>query len=318
MERQRRRRPIEEPKKENLPDKQYDVSQEPIVISKITSDILLKQKNPSDLMALYWFYYYTAKWQKSNNAKSTTSYTAKGLKWGEDKVRQVKKQLIQLELIEDIREKRGKNGKFGKCYIYVKFIWWDKDKINNFNKTHPCSLPESGINHSVADKEGNALSTGNLNALSTSKQDSLLHKDGVSSKHLTSINKIISFWNSLPRTQKHSIPETDEDKITKTYKIISLHIDNLLSGKPLVRNKDNSPSKPYKEFLAEYKIPSVLYTMTWIEKDIINMLQIFSDIQSDKSAKMSLSSVFWNNFAKIRGGGFSWFIHTAANTDLVD
>lgn len=146
----------------------------------------------------------------------------------------------------------------------------------------------------------------------------LLHKIGVSSKHLTSINKIIFFWNNLPRTQKHSIPKTDEDKITKTYKTISLHIDNLLSGKPLVRNKDNFPSKPYKKFLTEYKIPFVLHTMTWIEKDIIDMLEIFSETQSAKSAKMSLSSVFWNNFAKIRGGGFSWFIHTAANTDLVD
>ena len=65
----------------------YDKNQEPIVISKATSDIFLKEKNPSELMALYWFYYYTAKWQGTNNAKATTFYAAKGLKWGEDKIR---------------------------------------------------------------------------------------------------------------------------------------------------------------------------------------------------------------------------------------
>jgi hypothetical protein len=78
--------------------KSYDINQEPIVISKITSDIFLKQKHPSDLMALYWFH--TAKWQKTNKARATTSYAAKGLKWSEDRIRRTKKILIQLGLIK--------------------------------------------------------------------------------------------------------------------------------------------------------------------------------------------------------------------------
>ena len=71
----------------------YDVSQEPIVLSKPTLDLFLKQENPGDLIALYTFYYYTAKWQRTNQPRCTEKYAMKGLKWGRDKLRKTKKQL---------------------------------------------------------------------------------------------------------------------------------------------------------------------------------------------------------------------------------
>jgi hypothetical protein len=155
----------------------YDINQEPIVISKITSDIFLNndpkkgivQEHPADLMALYWFYYYTAKWQKTDKAKATTSYAAKGLKWSEDRVRRTKKILIQLGLIEDITSRDKDTNKITGHYIYVKFIWWDKNKINDFDTEKPHSeKPDS-----VENPETNALNTINQNALTTNIKNNI-------------------------------------------------------------------------------------------------------------------------------------------------
>lgn len=295
---------------ESSSEEKYDKRQEPIVLSKVTSDIFLKQENPADLIALYWFYYYTAKWQGTNNAKATTSYTAKGLKWGEDKVRRVKKQLIELELIEDIRGKRDKYGSFGKCYIYVKFIWWIKEKINKFNDTDPRHFPQGGETDSMANPEGNALTTDNLNALTTDNK--IVSKDTyVSSKHNDIISSIINFWNNLPNTTTHSNTET------KLYKNISLQIENLLCGKPLIRKKDNSPTEPFLDFVESNNISRKIYLKKWKEEDIKKTFQIINDeIEKDSPKKISLGQTLWNAFAKKRGGGFSLFLHIAANTDF--
>lgn len=147
----------------------YDINQEPIVISKITSDIFLKQEHPADLMALYWFYYYTAKWQKTDKAKATTSYTAKGLKWSEDRIRRTKKILIQLGLIEDITSRDKDTNKITGHYIYVKFIWWDKNKIDDLDQ----EKPHSEKTHRVENSEGNALNTINQNALNTNIKNNI-------------------------------------------------------------------------------------------------------------------------------------------------
>ena len=77
----------------------HDVENEPLVISKGIIDLFLKQEHPADLISLYTFYYYTAKWQHTNQTKATTKYTASGLKWTEDRVRARKNTLRELGLI---------------------------------------------------------------------------------------------------------------------------------------------------------------------------------------------------------------------------
>ena len=100
----------------------YAVNEEPIVLSKPLMDKLLSQPRPADLIALYCFYYYTAKWQETNQPKATISYTANGLHWGEDRVRKIKKELISLGLIEGITT-RGEGNRVTGHFIKVNFIW---------------------------------------------------------------------------------------------------------------------------------------------------------------------------------------------------
>lgn len=101
----------------------YDIDDEPIVISKKLIDTLLQFKNRfSDLFALYCFYYYTAKWQHTDQPKVTTNYTATGIGWGRDKVIHIKSILKRLGLIEDIVQ-HDSNGRIIGHFIKIYFVW---------------------------------------------------------------------------------------------------------------------------------------------------------------------------------------------------
>lgn len=115
-------------------------------------DLFLAQKNPGDLISLYTFYYYTAKWQKTNQPKASISYVAKGLHWNKDKVIKVKRQLEELGLIEEIRRVDENSGKVLGWYIRIVDLW-KTDEPHSSN-------PESGF------QDSNAFPAVNKNAFS--------------------------------------------------------------------------------------------------------------------------------------------------------
>ncbi len=121
-----------------------------LILSKQTFDLLLKQRNPGDLISLYTFYYYTAKWQKTNQPKASVAYVAKGLHWNKDKVIKVKKQLEELGLIEEIRRVDENTGKVLGWYIRIVDLWKAEGPHS--------SNPESGF------QNPNAFSAVNKNA----------------------------------------------------------------------------------------------------------------------------------------------------------
>lgn len=146
----------------------YPVEEEPIILSKHLLDILLKDEDYSNLVALYVFYYYTAKWQKTNQPHATLNYVAEGMSWGVDKVKRIKKKLKDLGLIDDIVY-QAEGGQFEGHYIKVNFIWTKEkaDKVTSGVKTIPV---DSGvILPPVVETPTNALSTNKGNALSTDK-----------------------------------------------------------------------------------------------------------------------------------------------------
>ena len=57
----------------------YAFEDEPMAIHKNLMSLLLSQRkekgqHPCDLIALYMFYYYTAKWQRTNQPKAVDKY----------------------------------------------------------------------------------------------------------------------------------------------------------------------------------------------------------------------------------------------------
>lgn len=95
-----------------------------VVISCQLIDRLIRDegKDWSYLIALYIFYYNTARRQKTNCPWAVNKFVAQGLHWGERQVKERKARLISLGLIENVR-RVGKDGKVAKWYVRVNFIW---------------------------------------------------------------------------------------------------------------------------------------------------------------------------------------------------
>lgn len=134
----------------------YDKQDEPIVLSKGLIDVLLAQSNPADLIALYCFYYYTAKWQQTNQPKATDNYCQKGLGWGYTKFIKAKKKLTELKLITSIQQRE--KGRIKGWFIRIHFIWKNK-------------------NTELLDQGNTSPSNSSINALSTIKRNTIREKN---------------------------------------------------------------------------------------------------------------------------------------------
>lgn len=138
-----------------------------MITSKATFDKFLEKDNTERLFTLYMFYYYTAKWQETNQVKATTSYVSKGLGWGKETVKKYKKQLKKMDLIEDKKQRDEETGQIEGWYVKVNFLW-SNDKVKS---TLP-QTPAGGNSQSLDDNPPNALNTNKENALSTNNKTS--------------------------------------------------------------------------------------------------------------------------------------------------
>lgn len=132
-----------------------DISDELLIINKATIERLFQEEN-KDTLVLYMFYYKTAKWQNHNPIKATDDYTMKCLNWGDHKLKNIKKRLKEMELIEvekRFNEKKQVNG----WYI----------RINYYNSSS--AISRSAISPLVAEQhhkillDNNILNTNNNN-----------------------------------------------------------------------------------------------------------------------------------------------------------
>ena len=195
--------------------KKYNNQTEPMSLFKSTFELFLKQENPTDCTMLFLFYYYTSKFQNTNQIKALTCFTAKGLKWTEERVRKTKKVLLNLEIIEDMQDRKG-TGKMASRYILLKVIHPVDFQKSNLNKKTQINndLPYSPktvvrSNRSTVKPATNAL-TSNKNAL-TSNKNALTKKinkkenseDKSSSSFLIN-SKDIFFINLLPKKFKEN------------------------------------------------------------------------------------------------------------------
>ena len=148
-------------KKRQTKVKVEDIADTLIIIPKAVFDILLKENNSGDLIALYSFYYYTAKWQKTNQIKATNSYCQKGLNIGETRLLKAKTILINLGLIKNIKIYKG--GWYIKIMYIIKskILKEEPEKQDSYKNPKKQGLGKQGIN---------ALSSNNKNALSSNNK----------------------------------------------------------------------------------------------------------------------------------------------------
>lgn len=91
-----------------------------VILTKHTLDVFLREDNSSDLIGLYVFYYYTAKWQRTNQPKVTDGYVMNGLSWGKKRLKMAKQKLLKFGLITQVQAR--KDNKIEGWYIRLNFI----------------------------------------------------------------------------------------------------------------------------------------------------------------------------------------------------
>lgn len=97
-----------------------DISNDLLIINKHTIDTLFHLENAADCVALYVFYYKTAKWQKTNTIKANDAYVKKSLNWGIDRIKRTKQTLKEHGLIDIVQ--RRKDGKIAGWYVEVSYL----------------------------------------------------------------------------------------------------------------------------------------------------------------------------------------------------
>lgn len=101
-----------------------DISDSLLILHKATIDKLFQLENSADCIALYVFYYKTAKWQKTNVIKASDEYVKKCLKWGNEKIRKTKQTLKENGLINIVQART--DNKISGWYIEVCYLVSEK------------------------------------------------------------------------------------------------------------------------------------------------------------------------------------------------
>jgi len=97
-----------------------DIADNLLVVNKQTIETLYKLENGAECVALYVFYYKTAKWQKTNCIKANDEYIKKCLGWGYDKIRKTKSILKENGLITLVQGR--KDNKITSWYVRLSYI----------------------------------------------------------------------------------------------------------------------------------------------------------------------------------------------------
>lgn len=207
-----------------------------IILTKQTLDIFLRQENPSELIALYTFYYYTAKWQQTNQIKCTSSYVAKALHWKVHKVLRVKKQLIEFGLIEEMRRVDPETKRVVGFYIKMNYIFKKEtletqqiqeknqyaqidnlDRVKN-NKKPLCPKPQCGNGHTnaLSDKYKNALSTDNNKYIRAKDCASVLIEPDTESENNKCANKCANAQPLIENKNTEPLSATKNKSLRKS------------------------------------------------------------------------------------------------------
>lgn len=146
-----------------------DIADDLLILNKITIDRLFQLENCADCIALYVFYYKTAKWQKTDTVKANDQYVKKSLKWGISKIQKTKQTLKEHGLIDIVQ--RRKDGKIEGWFIKVSYLVSErkseeiKIKVQESNNTQNTQVVQDSNNTQNEQVENSTCGNEDTNAL---------------------------------------------------------------------------------------------------------------------------------------------------------
>lgn len=245
-----------------------DVADSLIIFNKITFDRLLKSEMPADSIALYTFYYYTAKWQGTNQPKCTTAYVANGLKWSGSRVRKAKKELSNIGLVEDITSK-DESGKISGHFVKVNYF-----SSSTLKEIHTIKNPQCGTPDAMEDLKTNALDN-NKNALK---------------EYIKCLKKEIEVLKNNNLSKREEKEKQNFDVINE-YKKICVSLPQTITLSPLLKSKIETIKNKY----SFEKI-----------KEVFKKAEASDFLKGSKGFKANFDWLMKdNNFAKVLDGNYS-------------
>ena len=227
-------------------------------------DRIMELDKWTDVLSLYMFYYYTAKWQKTNQPKASNSYCMKGLEWGNVRFNQSKKSLIDLGLVEQVKTVGG-TGQVTGWYMKMNYIL-KQDTVQRATSPH------------VDISTTNALNTNSVNALNTNILETPSEKAIIDKKKIlpvkakTPVARLSSFYLKMWRAKFGNVDQTlNFPKLSAMYKpyiethgeyVVALCIMNFFTWRG---------ASGTDQFL-EGRLQSACYPMDWLPTHINAMI----------------------------------------------
>ena len=220
--------------------KLIDISDDLLVINKQTIDKLCSLENAIDCIALYIFYYKTAKWQKSDTVKANDSYIIKSLKIGKSKLNKTKKTLRENGLIDVIQ--RRKENKIEGWYIKINYVVSEKKYSDITVQKTNNPQNEQVENSTSSSQDTNALKE-YIKCLK--KEIEMLKKEKLI-KDTISYDLFDKFWNAYPRKVSKGNAEKWFEKNKPNEELVNLMISKISLLKDTEQwKKDNGQYIPY-------------------------------------------------------------------------
>lgn len=238
-----------------------DIADDLLILNKITIDRLFQLDNCVDCIALYVFYYKTAKWQKTNTIKANDVYVRKCLKWGKNKLTKVKETLKENGLINIVQ--RRNNGKIVGWYVEVSYLVAQKKTEDIKVKVEESKNPpeQEVVKARTCSEETNALKE-KIKCLE--KEIEMLKKNNISdsSSELIADNidytKIVNRLNELAGTNYRASSKNTRELIKARINDNYTEDDLILVIEKMCYLWNREPSKNEKD-MRPYLRPSTLF-----------------------------------------------------------
>lgn len=212
-----------------------DIADDLLIINKTTIERLFQEEN-TDVIVLYMFYYKTAKWQKYNPIKASDEYSSKCLHWGLHRVKNIKRRLKEMELINVEKRKNDKKQIDG---------WYIR------------------INYYIDKNSSGSISSGSLSPLVVKQTHKILNNNNINTNNNKDTNKkkyIKEKYGNYGRVTLTKdeyfrlVEEYGEEFITKQIELLDEYVEsnnnknkysnfNLVLRKSIRENWFSKPSK---------------------------------------------------------------------------
>ena len=266
-----------------------DIADDLLILNKITIDRLFQLDNCVDCIALYMFYYKTAKWQKTNTVKANDVYVRKCLKWGKNKLTKIKDVLKENGLINVVQ--RRSNGKIVGWYVEVSYLVAQKKtediKVKVEESNNPPEQEVAGAR--TCSEETNALKE-KIKCLE--KEIEMLKKNNIgdsSSELITDkidYTKIVNRLNELAGTNFRASSKSTQELIRARIKEHYTEDDLILVIEKMCYLWNREPKKNEKD-MRPYLRPSTLFRASnfenYLNQPVKEIKTTTSDIKIDIS-----------------------------------